>query len=109
MVREKELVLPSAGEEQMGSGNITKREQGGVVWRSVDPYIIKVGGKQGEKGGRKFREEYALPNKRMMRPLACVASQDRMPDWKWVRSDRRAENPKTQKVEDKLGLIPGYR
>ena len=26
-------------------------------------------------------------------PLACVVSEERMPDREWVRSERRAENP----------------
>ena len=39
-----------------GSLNIKERKQGGVVWRDVDPYIIRVGVKQKKRGGKKFRE-----------------------------------------------------
>ena len=42
--------------------------------------------------------------KMMTPPLACVASQERMPDREWVRSERRAENPGIQKEEDELRL-----
>ena len=57
---EKESVLPSIGEEQIGRGggiHIKKRERGGVVKRDVDPYMIRVGIKQRKRGGRKFRKE----------------------------------------------------
>ena len=37
-------------------------------------------------------------------PLACVASEERMPDREWVRSERRAENPGIRKKEDELRL-----
>ena len=37
-------------------------------------------------------------------PLACVASGERMPDWEWVRSECRAENPGIRKEEDELRL-----
>ena len=40
----------------------------------------------------------------MKPPLACVASGERVPDRKWVRSDRRAENPEIRKEEDELRL-----
>ena len=44
MEGEKESVLPSVREEQIGGGiHIKKREQGGVVKGDVDPYIIRVG------------------------------------------------------------------
>ena len=39
-----------------GSINIKERERGRVVKRDVDPYIIRVGVKQRERGGRKFRK-----------------------------------------------------
>ena len=44
MEGEKESVLPSVAEEQIGGGGeyIEKREQGGAVKRDVDPYIIRV-------------------------------------------------------------------
>ena len=42
--------------------HVEKRERGGVVKRDVDPYIIRVGIKRKKKGGKKFREEYALPD-----------------------------------------------
>ena len=42
--------------------------------------------------------------KMMTPPLACVASQRRMPDREWVRSKRRAENPEIWKEEDELKL-----
>ena len=37
-------------------------------------------------------------------PLACVSLGERMPDWEWVRSERRAENPGIRKEEDELRL-----
>ena len=57
MEEEKESVLPSVGEEQIGgSVHIKKREQGGVVKKDVDSYIIRVGIKRRKRGGRKFRK-----------------------------------------------------
>ena len=40
----------------------------------------------------------------MMLPLACVVLGKRMPDWEWVRSDRRTENSGIQKEVDELRL-----
>ena len=40
----------------------------------------------------------------MTPPLACVVSEERMPDREWVRSERRAENPGIRKEEDELRL-----
>ena len=37
-------------------------------------------------------------------PLACVVSEERMPDREWVRSERRAENPGIRKEEEELRL-----
>ena len=37
-------------------------------------------------------------------PLACVVSEERMPDREWVRSKRRAENPGIRKEKEKLRL-----
>ena len=37
-------------------------------------------------------------------PLACVVSEERMPDQEWVRSERRAENSGIRKEEDELRL-----
>ena len=52
---EKELVVPSVGEYQIGWGmHIKKREQRGVAKREVDLYIIRVGIKQRKREGRKF-------------------------------------------------------
>ena len=45
-----------------GGIHIKKREQGGVVKRGVDPYIIKVGIEQRKRGGRKLRERLAVPD-----------------------------------------------
>ena len=36
--------------------------------------------------------------------LACMVSEERMPDQEWVRSERRAENPGIQKEEHELRL-----
>ena len=36
--------------------------------------------------------------------LACMVSRERMPDQKWVGSERRAENPEIHKEEDELRL-----
>ena len=40
----------------------------------------------------------------MTPPIACVASQERMPDWDWVQSNCRAKNPVIRKKEDELRL-----
>ena len=40
----------------------------------------------------------------MTPPLACVVSEERMPDRESVRSDRRAENPGIRKEVDELRL-----
>ena len=41
----------------------------------------------------------------MMKPqLACVPLRERVPDWEWMRSKRRAENPGIRKKEDELRL-----
>ena len=40
----------------------------------------------------------------MTRPLACVASEEKMPDREWVQSERRAENPGIRKELDELRL-----
>ena len=57
MEGENESVLPSVGEERIGGGvHIKKREQGGVVKRNVDPYIIRARIERRKRGGRKFRE-----------------------------------------------------
>ena len=37
-------------------------------------------------------------------PLACVVSEERMPDREWVQSERRGENPGIRKEEDELRL-----
>ena len=37
-------------------------------------------------------------------PLACVVSEERMPDRELVQSERRAENPGIRKEEDDLRL-----
>ena len=42
--------------------------------------------------------------KMTMPTLACMASGERMPDWEWVRSERRAENPGIRKEEDEFRL-----
>ena len=42
--------------------------------------------------------------KMTMPSLACMASEERMPEWGWVRSERRAENPGIRKEEDELRL-----
>ena len=42
--------------------------------------------------------------KMTMPPLACVVSQERMPDQEWVQSECRAENPGIRKEEEELRL-----
>ena len=37
-------------------------------------------------------------------PLACVVSEERMPDREWVQTERIAENPGIWKEEDELRL-----
>ena len=44
------------GGANRGGVHIKKGEQGGVVKRNVDPYIIRVGIERRKKGGRKFRK-----------------------------------------------------
>ena len=44
------------GANRGGGVHIEKREREGVVYRNVDPYIIRVGIKRRKRGGRKFRE-----------------------------------------------------
>ena len=58
--REKESVLPSVREEQIG-GAYTLRN---VVKRDVDSYIIRVGIEGRKRGGGKFRKGQALPDER---------------------------------------------
>ena len=96
MEGEKESVLPSVGEEQIGRGAYTlRRERGGVVKRDVDPYIIRVGIKQREEVESSEKDRPCLT--KMMTPLlACVSTGERMPDREWVRSERRAENPENE-------------
>ena len=66
---------------------------------------------QSEKRSSEEREEVESSEKdklcltKMITPLlACVASGERMPDWEWVRSENRAENPGIRKEEDELRL-----
>ena len=40
-----------------------------------------------------LEEDKSCLTKMMTPPLACVVSKEKMPEWEWVRSDRRAENP----------------
>ena len=40
----------------------------------------------------------------MTPPLASVTSAEKIPDWEWLQSDGRAENPGIQKEKDKLRL-----
>ena len=42
--------------------------------------------------------------KMTMPSLACMASEERIPDREWVRSERRTENPGIQKEEEELRL-----
>ena len=46
MEGEKESVLPSFEEEQIGGIHIKKRKRRRVVKRDVDPYMVRVGIKQ---------------------------------------------------------------
>ena len=50
------FVIRWGGANRGGGVRIKKREQGGVVKRNVDPYIIRVGIERRNRGGRKFRE-----------------------------------------------------
>ena len=50
-----------------GGVHIKKREQGEVVKRDVDPYIIRTGIKRKKRGGRKFREDRPCLTKRQRR------------------------------------------
>ena len=43
--------------------DIKKGQQGGIVERDIDPYIIRVGIKRKKRGGGKFRKGSALPDK----------------------------------------------
>ena len=57
MQGEKESVLLFVGEEQIGEAYTFRNESEEELFRDVDPYIIGVGVKQRERGGRKFREK----------------------------------------------------
>ena len=87
-----------------GGIHIEKRERGRVVKRDVDPFIMRVWIKQRKRGGRKFRKDRPCLTKMTMPPLACVVSEERMPDRELVRSERRADNPGIQKEEEELRL-----
>ena len=43
-----------------------------------------------------------------MPPLACVVSEEKMPDREWVRSERRAENSGIRKEERGRGVKIGF-
>ena len=84
--------------------HIKIRERREVVKRDVDPYIIRVGMKRRKRGGKSPKKKRPSLTKMTTPPLACVASGERMPDWEWVQSERRAENPGIRKEEDELKL-----
>ena len=70
------------GGTNRGDVHIKKRERGGVVKRDVDPYIIRVGIERREREKVESSEkDRPCLTKMMALPLACVASQERMPDW----------------------------
>ena len=71
--------------------------------RNADRYIIKVGIKRREEAESSEKDRPCL-TKMTPPPLACVASEGRMPDREWVQSDCRVENPGIRKEEDKLRL-----
>ena len=76
-----------------------------VVKRDADPYIIRVGIKRRNRGGRKFKKGIGpCLTKMTMPPLAYVVSEEKIPDREWVRSERRAENPGIRKEEEELRL-----
>ena len=68
-------------------------------------------GKNEDKGTSKEREgveslekDKSCLTKMMKLLLVCVASQERMPDWEWVRSEHRVKNPGIWEEEDELRL-----
>ena len=52
-----------------------------LLKRDADPYIIRVGIKRRRRECRKFRKDRPCLTKMTMLPLACVVSEERMPDW----------------------------
>ena len=58
--------------------NIKERKRWKVVQWIADPYIIRVGAKQRKRGGRKFREGQAPPDKNNDATASCVSSGERM-------------------------------
>ena len=57
MEGEKESVLPSVGEERIGGGAYTLRnDTEEELLRDVDPYIIRVGIERRKRGGGKFKK-----------------------------------------------------
>ena len=88
-----------------GGIHINKRKRRGVVKRDVDPYIIRVGIERIEEVESSEKDRPCLTTPQ----LACVASEERMPDREWVRSKRKAENPGIRKEEDELRLDSGIQ
>ena len=88
------------------SEHIKKREQRGVVKRDVDLYIIRVGIKRRERGGRKFRKGLALSDKNDNAAVSMcgVRRENARPGVGAIRTQSRAENPGIQKEEDELRL-----
>ena len=87
-----------------GGVHIKKRERGEVAKKDVDPYIIRVGSSEEREKLESSEKDKLYLSKMVTSPLACVVSRERMPDREWVRSERRAENPRIRKEEDELRL-----
>ena len=92
------------GGANRGGMHIEKREQGGVVRRDVDPFIIRVGSSEKREEVESSEKDRPCLTKMTTPLLACMVSEERKPDQEWVRSERRAENPGIRKEEDELRL-----
>ena len=102
---EKESVLPSVGEEQIRGVYTLRNHTEEELFREM---LIPT---QSEYGSSEERDEVESSERdrpcltKMTPPLlACMVSEERMPDWEWVQSECRAENPGIQKEEEELRL-----
>ena len=97
MQEEKKLVLVSFGEERIGRAQTVRNESEEESFRDVDPHIIRVGVKRREEVESLEKDKPYL-TKMMPPPLGSMISVEKIPDWEWVPSDRRAENPGIRKI-----------
>ena len=60
--------------------------------------------KRRKREGRKFREGQVLPDENDDAAASVCDISRKIPDWEWLRSDRRVENPWIRKEENELRL-----